>query len=149
MAVEQILIVGSEIYYDGQFLGTLEASEFFTRSYRSAPWERRKTSFGSAVPRDEAYYGDSGTHYECSLREYKPLPWITELFSLKQRVEAATPIAAYQNLLLPAKSYNAVLCNLYRDGSDGSDSVGLHADNEPEMVPVIASVCLGSGVLPA
>ena len=36
---------------------------------------------------------------------------------------------------------NAVLCNLYRDGND---SVGLHADAEPEMGPVIASVSLGA-----
>lgn len=132
MALEQIPIVGAEIYYDGQFLGTQEASEFFDALLSKCPWERRKTSFGSAVPRDEAYYGDPGTHYEYSRREYKPLPWITEFFSLKQRVEAATPIAAYENLLLPAKGYDAVLCNLYRDGSD---SVGLHADNELEMGP--------------
>jgi alkylated DNA repair dioxygenase AlkB len=55
-------------------------------------------------------------------------PWIPGLLSLKQRVEAATPIAAYKNLLLPAEGYNAVLCNLYRDGSN---SVGVHADTLP------------------
>ena len=141
MALEQIPIVGAEIYYDGQFLGAQEASELFDALLSKCPWWRRKTSFGSAVPRDEAYYGDPLTHYEYSHRDYKPLPWIPELLSLKQRVEAATPIAAYENLLSPAKGYNAVLCNLYRDGSD---SVGLHADNEPEMGPVIASVSLGS-----
>ena len=35
--------------------------------------------------------------------------------------------------------YSAVLCNLYQNGND---SVGLHADAEPEMGPVIASVSL-------
>ena len=49
-----------------------------------------------AVPRDEAYYGDPGTHYEYSRREYRPLAWIPELLSLKQRVEEATPIVAYE-----------------------------------------------------
>jgi alkylated DNA repair dioxygenase AlkB len=34
-----------------------------------------------------------------------------------------------------------VLCNLCRNGND---SVGLHADAEPEMGPVIASVSLGA-----
>jgi alkylated DNA repair dioxygenase AlkB len=63
------------------------------------------------------------------------------LLSLKARVEAATPEAAYANLSLPKCPYNAVLCNLYRHGND---SVGLHADNEPEMGPVIASVSLGA-----
>jgi len=93
------------------------------------------------VPRDEAYYGDSGAHYTYSRREYKPLAWIPELLTLKARVEAATPEAAYSNLSLQRCPYNAVLCNLYRDGSD---SVGPHADNEPEMGPVIASVSLGA-----
>jgi len=56
-------------------------------------------------------------------------------------VEEATPAAAYANLSLPRLGYNAVLCNLYRNGND---SVGLHADAEPEMGPVIASISLGA-----
>jgi hypothetical protein len=101
MALEQIPIAGAEIYYDAEFLDAREASGFFDVLLSKCPWWRRKISFGSAVPRDEAYYGDPGTHYEYSHREYKPLPWIPELLTLKQRVEAATPIAAYENLLLP------------------------------------------------
>jgi alkylated DNA repair dioxygenase AlkB len=107
-------------------------------------WQRRKASFGHAVPRDEAYYGDPGTHYTYSRREYKPLPWIPELLALKVRIEEATPLATYANSGLPKSGYNAVLCNLYRNGND---SVGLHADAEPEMGPVIASVSLGAGRL--
>jgi alkylated DNA repair dioxygenase AlkB len=60
---------------------------------------------------------------------------------LKSRVEQLTPERAYENVGLPRLGYNAVLCNLYREGSD---SVGLHADAEPEMGPVIASVSLGA-----
>ena len=41
---------------------------------------------------------------------------------------------------MPESGYNAALCNLYRNGND---SVGLHADAEPEMGSIIASVCLG------
>jgi alkylated DNA repair dioxygenase AlkB len=59
------------------------------------------------------------------------------LLSLKIRVVEATPVTAYSSL--PKLGYNAVLCNLYRNGND---SVGLHADAEPEMGPVIASVSL-------
>jgi alkylated DNA repair dioxygenase AlkB len=69
------------------------------------------------------------------------LPWIPELLSLKLSVEEATPPSAYANVNLPRVPYNAALCNLYRDGND---SVGLHADAEPEMGPVIASVSLGA-----
>jgi len=70
----------------------------------------------------------SGNPLRVSALGVQAPPWIPELLSLKQRVEAATPIAAYKNLLLPAEGYNAVLCNLYRDGSD---SVGVHADTLP------------------
>jgi alkylated DNA repair dioxygenase AlkB len=60
---------------------------------------------------------------------------------LKARIEEATPDRAYANLRLPKLGYNAMLCNLYRNGND---SVGLHADAEPEMGPVIASLSLGA-----
>lgn len=94
-----------------------------------------------AVPRDEAYYGDPGTNYTYSRREYQPLTWIPELLSLRNRVEEATPTVTYSNLSLPTMGYNAVLVNLYKNGND---SVGLHADAEREMGPVIASVSLGA-----
>lgn len=116
--MDSIPIPGAEIYYEPRFLPPEEATQ--------------------------AYYGDPGTRYTYSRREYKPLPWIPELLLLKARVEKITPVAAYTNRSLPKTGYNAVLCNLYRDGSD---SVGLHADAEPEMGPVIASVSLGEARL--
>ena len=139
--METILIPGAEIYYDKNFLSPEEATTLFNVLRTKCAWERRRASFNYAVPRDEAYYGDPGTNYIYSRREYKPLAWIPELLSLKTRVEEATPGAAYSNSGLPRLGYNAVLCNLYRNGSD---SVGLHADAEPEMGPVVASVSLGA-----
>jgi len=139
--MELIPIPGAEIYYDEHFLQPDEASQFFDQLLSKCAWERRRAPFGHAVPRDEAYYGDPGTHYTYSRREYKPIPWIPQLLPLKTRVEEATPSAAYANMRLPKTGYNAVLCNLYRNGND---SVGLHADAEPEMGPVIASVSLGA-----
>jgi alkylated DNA repair dioxygenase AlkB len=140
--MELIPIPGAELYYDEHFLAHEEATQFFDALLSKCAWERRRASFGHSVPRDEAYYGDPGTHYTYSRREYKPLPWIPQLLLLKTRVEEATPSAAYATLRLPKTGYNAVLCNLYRNGND---SVGLHADAEPEMGPVIASVSLGAG----
>ena len=139
--MELIPISGAELYYDPYFLSAEEASRLLNLLMEKCAWERRQAAFGHAVPRDEAYYGDAGAHYTYSRREYTPLPWIPELLSLKARVEAATPEAAYSNLSLQRCQYNAVLCNLYRDGND---SVGLHADNEPEMGAIIASVSLGA-----
>jgi hypothetical protein len=45
---------------------------------------------------------------------YKPLAWISELLSLKDRVEEATPTAAYVNLSSPKLGYNAAVVNVYR-----------------------------------
>jgi alkylated DNA repair dioxygenase AlkB len=139
--METISIPGAEIYYDRNLLPADEATKLFDVLQAKCAWERHRTSFKSAVPRDEAYYGDPGTRYTYSRREYRPLAWTPELLALKARVEDATPAAAYTNLRFPKLSHNAVLCNLYRNGND---SVGLHADAEPEMGPVIASLSLGS-----
>jgi alkylated DNA repair dioxygenase AlkB len=137
--MELIPISGAELYYEPHFLQIDQATELFRALLSKCNWERRKAPFGRSVPRDEAYYGDPETSYTYSRREYQPLPWIPELLSLKARVEASTPEDAYPETL--KLSYNAVLCNLYRNGND---SVALHADAEPEMGPVIASVSLGA-----
>src|SRR5215470_9037980 len=139
--MKAIPIRGAEIYYQEDFLSGEEATELFNILLSKCAWERRRTSFKTAVPRDEAYYGDPGTNYTYSRREYKPLPWIPELLFLRTQVEDATPESAYANLNLPKLGYNGALCNLYRNGDD---SVGLHSDAEPEMGPIIASVSLGA-----
>jgi len=139
--MDVIAIPGAELYYDERFLQSGEATRFFEALLRKCAWERRHGPFGYPVPRDEAYYGDPEAHYNYSRREYMPLAWLPELAQLKLRVDAATPETAYVNVHLPRTAYNAVLCNLYRDGRD---SAGLHADAEPEMGPVIASVSLGA-----
>ncbi|MGA2648748.1 MAG: alpha-ketoglutarate-dependent dioxygenase AlkB [Candidatus Sulfotelmatobacter sp.] len=139
--MKAISISGAELYYDGHFLPAEEATQLFNALLSKCHWKRHKTIFGQVVPRDEAYYGDPGTHYTYSRREYKPLPWVPGLFALKIRVEEATPAVAYADTSVSKTGYNAVLCNLYRDGND---SVGLHADAEPEMGPVIASISLGA-----
>jgi alkylated DNA repair dioxygenase AlkB len=137
--MEFISIPGAELYYEPPFLQADEATQLFNILMSKCAWERRRANYGHAVPRDEAYYGDPGTHYTYSRRKYVPLPWLPELAALKLRVEEATPLAAYANSGLPNSGYNAVLCNRYLDGND---SVPLHADDEPEMGPVIASITL-------
>jgi hypothetical protein len=81
--MELIPIPGAEVYYDEHFLAPEEATQFLDALASKCTWERREASFGYTVPRDKAYYGDPGTHYTYSRREYKPLPWIPELLSLK------------------------------------------------------------------
>jgi len=92
------------------------------------------TLFGKTYrqPRLIAWHGDDKASYRYSGRVYEPQPWTDLLLQLKHRVEAAS-----------GSQFNSVLLNLYRDGRD---SMGLHADDEPELgpEPVIASLSLGA-----
>jgi alkylated DNA repair dioxygenase AlkB len=85
-----------------------------------------------AEPRLTAWMGDPGARYTYTGRPLEPLPWSPRVAELRARVEAATG----------ARS-NSVLLNRYRDGKD---SMGLHADDEPELgpEPVILSLSLGA-----
>ena len=105
--MELIPIPGAEIFYGPPLLQTAEATQFFNALLSKCAWERRRANYGNAVPRDEAYYGDPGTHYTYSRRKYQPLPWLPELLALKLRVEEATPDAAYANSGVPNVTYGA------------------------------------------
>ena len=84
------------------------------------------------VPRLESWVADEGLDYTYSGIHHEPDPWIDELVQLRDLSSSHT-----------GTSFNSVLCNLYRDGSDGVD---WHADDEPEFgpMPVIASWSLGA-----
>ena len=84
------------------------------------------------VPRLEAWVADEGLDYSYSGIHHDPDPWIDELIELRDMASGYSET-----------SFNSVLCNLYRDGSDGVD---WHADDEPEFgpLPVIASLSLGA-----
>jgi alkylated DNA repair dioxygenase AlkB len=81
-------------------------------------------------PRLTAWYGEAS--YTYSGLTLRPLPLTPLLSSLRTTVEALT-----------GHRYNSVLLNYYRDGSD---SMGMHSDDEPELGrdPVIASLSLGA-----
>ena len=87
--------------------------------------------FGKAhnVPRLTSWYGSRAYTYAGIAHVPRPLP--TLLTQMLVRVEST------------GYSFNSLLCNLYRHGSD---SVAWHADDEPELGldPVIASVSLGA-----
>ncbi len=81
-------------------------------------------------PRLTAWFGDAD--YTYSGRTMLRAAWPPALARLRTQV-----------VLAAGARFNAVLLNLYRDGSD---SMGLHSDDEPELGtnPVIAGVSLGS-----
>jgi alkylated DNA repair dioxygenase AlkB len=83
------------------------------------------------VPRLTAWYGDPGKVYCYSGISATTIPWIPALLTIKERIEE-----------IANARFNSVLLNHYRDGAD---SMGWHADDEPELGanPIIGSVSLG------
>ena len=112
----------------------LPARELLSRLLAETPWRQETiTLFGKThmQPRLLAWYGDPDAVYRSSGKTHQPLPWTDTLTALRQRMEA-----------LAGARFNSVLLNYYRDQRD---SMGLHADDEPELgtQPVIASISLG------
>jgi alkylated DNA repair dioxygenase AlkB len=83
-----------------------------------------------SVPRMMAWFGDTDYMYSGIRHRAAPFPAVVE--RLRKRAEA-----------ISGRSYNAVLLNLYRNGSD---SVGWHSDHEAGLgdLPTIASLSLGA-----
>ena len=112
----------------------LETQPLLHALIEETPWRAEDiTVFGKTHPQPRlvAWYGDPGTDYTYSGIRHEPLPWTPRLLGLKATVERYCE-----------HSFNSVLLNYYRDGRD---SMGMHADDEPELgpEPVIASVSLG------
>ena len=111
-----------------------ESKSLFEKLTENITWRQESIIiFGRKVltPRLTAWYGDAGAVYKYSGVSFDPLPWTEELLYIKSKAEA-----------LAGTTFNSVLLNLYRDGSD---SMGWHSDDEPELGrdPIIASVNLG------
>lgn len=111
-----------------------EADGLLRRLIDDVHWRQEHiTLFGKThqQPRLVAWYGDQHARYRYSGKTYEPLPWSDTLQQLKGLAERVS-----------ASRFNSVLLNYYRDGRD---SMGLHADDEPELgpEPVIASLSLG------
>lgn len=81
--------------------------------------------------RKVAWVGDPGCSYTYSRVKKEPHPWTPELLGIKNSLEN---IAQWK--------FNSCLLNLYHDGSEG---MGWHSDDEPELHPdaPIASLSLG------
>jgi len=114
----------------------LPASDILARLIAEIAWRQETiTLFGKthAQPRLICWMGDPGCSYAYSGKRYTPAPWHPLVAELRARVEAEAAGA----------TFNSVLLNQYRDGQD---SMGLHADDEPELgpKPVIASLSFGA-----
>jgi alkylated DNA repair dioxygenase AlkB len=110
-------------------------SAIFTALMGSLDWQvDQLRMFGKLITtkRKVAWVGDEGCSYTYSGIKKEPQPWTLELLRIKSKVEAIAQC-----------EFNSCLLNLYHDGSEG---LGWHSDNEPELVQSdpIASLSLGA-----
>jgi len=135
MPLHALALPAADLAFDPHFLSPTLAQALLEDLTDAVPWEQRHIQlFGKSLPQPRltAWYGDPGAAYTYSGLHWAPRPWRQQLDTLRRRVEAAT-----------GQRFNSVLLNLYRDGRD---SMGWHADDEPELgpAPTIASLSLGA-----
>ncbi len=117
------------------FFNVEESARLFARLESEIVWQQDQIRmFGKQmlIPRLNAWYGDEDKSYTYSGIHLKPHPWNEDLLWIKDRIEKETGL-----------TFTSVLLNLYRSGND---SMGWHADDEPELGlnPSIASVSFGA-----
>ena len=122
---------GSAVFHEW-VLGEESHESLLTTLTSELEWEQRHlVMFGKEVaePRLSAWYGDE--EYTYSGITLAPRPMTPTLDRLRRLCEDRA-----------GSRFNSVLANLYRNGHD---SMGWHADDEPELgpEPVIASLSLG------
>lgn len=127
-----------ELYWLQGFFPATQADKLFKELYENLAWQQERLFIYGRwvdVPRLMAWYGDAGAQYRYSGVDHQPLPWNAALNALRACLED-----------ICGQSFNSVLANLYRDGSD---SMGCHADDEKELGedPVIASLSFGDSRL--
>jgi alkylated DNA repair dioxygenase AlkB len=117
------------------WLSEEEQRYYFSLLQRELAWKTEKLLIaGRQVlsPRLVAWYGNPGINYRYSSITHEALPWHQALLILKQKIKEQF-----------AARINSVLGNFYRNGRD---SMGWHADSEPELGkdPAIYSLSLGA-----
>jgi alkylated DNA repair dioxygenase AlkB len=125
---------GATVELIEDWLTPSDAGALWKALLEQVPWETKAIRIAGRMvqePRLTAWYGDSDAVYTYSGLRNVPRPWIAWLADLRSRLAAELGV-----------TFNGALLNHYRDGRD---SMGMHADNEPELgrCPTIASISLG------
>ncbi len=127
------LPLGGELDFRSDWLEPPEADHVLAAILGEAKLTQESiVLFGRQVPQPRLSLWMGDEPYRYSGKTFMPAPWTPTVGSLRRRLEAET-----------GHAFNSVLLNLYRSGQD---SMGFHADDEPELGPrpVIASVSLGA-----
>ena len=125
----------SEIQYVANAFTAREADRLLQSLLDAIPWRTATMTIAGQkrpLPRLQCWMADQGRSYSYSGLKLSPHPWNPDVLRIKARLEQ-----------LCEHSFNSVLLNYYRDGSD---SVSWHADDETELGPnpIVASVSLGA-----
>ena len=125
----------SEIQYVANAFTAREADRLFQSLLDAIPWRTATLTIAGQkrpLPRLQCWMADQGRSYSYSGLKLSPHPWNPDVLRIKARLEQ-----------LCEHSFNSVLLNYYRCGSD---SVSWHADDETELGPnpIVASVSLGA-----
>lgn len=123
----------ADVTFDPRLIERPLADQFYEALRRDIPWKQGHVRTARGLfpePRLTSWHGDGA--YTYSGVRHEANAWTPDLLSIRAMVEAAT-----------GAEFNSVLLNYYRPGH--RDSIGMHADDEPEFGrnPVIASVSLG------
>ena len=126
---------GLEIISYKKFINASDADRIFSSALNEIPWESSTIKlYGKEVliPRLQCWIGDPGCEYAYSGKSLQRYDYFEPLIEIRSLIQ--NQLGIY---------FNSVLANLYRDGND---SMGFHADDEPELGnnPVIASLSLGA-----
>ncbi len=129
------VIENGEYIFFPNFFSKAESDSFLINLRRNIVWKQESMHmYGKKIdfPRLTAWYGNNDKPYSFSGITLQPLPWSSEILSIKSKIESVAKTA-----------FNSVLLNLYRDGND---SISWHTDAEKELGtnPVIASVNFGA-----
>ena len=121
------------LYHD--FINHVKADDIFNILQKDTPWKQDTINFKgniNPIPRLAAWYSKTERNYTYSGIEMLGNPYTVILDELNTKVES-----------LLGHSFNSVLVNYYRNGSD---SVSWHADDEVELGDNIhiASISLGA-----
>ncbi len=130
----QLDLPDAEVTYLSQFDLGEPAEQLFKHLLNTVDWrEEHITLFGKRYlqPRQFAWHGEANASYQYSGLQLNPEPWTPTLNNIRHQLEQHCQC-----------DFNSVLLNHYRGQRD---SMGMHADDEPELgpQPVIASLSLG------
>jgi alkylated DNA repair dioxygenase AlkB len=124
---------GAWVDYLPNWVEASEADRCLTSLRDELAWEQREiVIFGRRVPQPRLIAWAGSLGYRYSGQTLEPRTSTPTTAALTARVVAHTGVP-----------FNHVLVNRYRDGAD---SIGLHADDEPELGrdPVVATLSLGA-----